>query len=172
MQSRARTFAKLVTATAIVSTVCAAVPAGAFELFGMTFFGSDEPAETVIDPVNYTATISVAPAPDDDGLADTLTSASTLISDEDKPVSGSLGLLSKAKNDRKRLVAALFENARYDGLVDIFIEGRNVADLKPDANFSARPVPVSIRITPGPRYTLGRIESPRMACRSTRPNTA
>ncbi|MCB8839640.1 autotransporter assembly complex protein TamA [Aurantimonas sp. VKM B-3413] len=158
MQSRARQSAKLVTAAAIVSTVCVAAPAGAFELFGMTFFGSDDPAEAVIDPVNYTATISVAPAPDDDGLADTLTSASTLISDEDKPVSGSLGLLSKAKNDRKRLVAALFENARYDGLVDIFIEGRNIADLKPDATFSARPVPVSIRITPGPRYTLGRVD--------------
>ena len=135
-----------------------AAPAGAFEIFGVKFFESADSDVEVIDPLNYTVTLTMQPAPDDDGsLKDALDSASSLVSDADKPVSGSLGLLSKTKTDRKRLVAALFENARYDGLVDIYIEGRDVTTLQPDASFTSRPVPVTIRVRPGPKYTLGRI---------------
>ncbi|MBP0617626.1 outer membrane protein assembly factor [Jiella sp. KSK16Y-1] len=124
----------------------------------MKFFESADSTVDVIDPLNYTVTLTLAPAPDDDGsLEEALNTASSLVSDQEKPVSGSLGLLSKAKTDRKRLVAALFEQARYDGLVDIFIEGRDITTLQPDATFSARPVPVTIRVRPGPKYTLGRI---------------
>ncbi|ORE97213.1 autotransporter assembly complex family protein [Aurantimonas sp. 22II-16-19i] len=138
--------------------ICLTSPAHAFEIFGVTFFESPDSAVEVIDPLNYDATLTVEPAPDDDGtLQDSLSTASSLVGEEDEPVSGSLGLLSKAKTDRKRLVAALFENARYDGLVDIFIEGRDITTLQPDAEFSARPVPVTIRVRPGPKYTLGRI---------------
>ncbi|MEX6506032.1 autotransporter assembly complex family protein [Jiella sp. M17.18] len=157
MPLRARPVVKLVLVAAVASALAPAVPAAAFELFGMKFFEADDETADVIDPLNYTVSVTVLPAPDDAGLAKALKSASTLVADKDKPVSGSLGLLSKAKNDRKRLVAALFENARYDGLVEIFIQGQNIADLPPDATFSARPVPVSIRITPGPKYTLGRV---------------
>lgn len=134
-------------------------PAAAFEIFGFRFFEDEAPDAGVIDPIRYTVSLSVSPAPGDDGAIETnLRDASTLISGEDEAVSGSLGLLSRARNDRKRLVAALFENARYDGLVDIFIEGQNVADLPPDAEFdTSRPVPVSIRVRPGPKYQLGRV---------------
>ncbi|MBO0904374.1 outer membrane protein assembly factor [Jiella sp. MQZ13P-4] len=133
-------------------------PAGAFEIFGLKFFESADSKVEVIDPLNYAVTLDVAPAPEDDGsLKETLSDASGLVADADKPVSGSLGLLSKAKTDRKRLVAALFEQARYDGLVDIFIEGRDITTLQPDASFSARPVPVTIKVRPGPKYTLGRV---------------
>ena len=132
--------------------------AGAFEIFGIKFFESADSKVEVIDPLNYTVALNVEPAPDDDGsLKDALNTASSLVSDAGDPVSGSLGLLSKAKTDRKRLVAALFENARYDGLVDIFIEGRDITTLQPDASFTARPVPVTIRVRPGPKYTLGRV---------------
>ena len=144
---------------AIALAISLASPAGAFEIFGLKFFESADADVEVIDPLNYTVTLTVEPAPGDaDGsLEDTLREASGLIGDEDKPVSGSLGLLSKTKTDRKRLVAALFEQARYDGLVDIFVEGRDITTLQPDATFSARPVPVTIRVRPGPKYTLGRI---------------
>ncbi|WP_245413560.1 autotransporter assembly complex protein TamA [Mangrovicella endophytica] len=133
------------------------MPAQAFEIFGLKFFESENEADedAVLDPVNYTVTLNVTPAVE--GLEDELRDASTLIADEDDPVSGSLGLLSKARNDRKRLVAALYENARYDGLVDIFIEGRNIADLAPDATFTARPVPVEIRVNPGQEFQLGSV---------------
>ncbi|MBO0661793.1 autotransporter assembly complex protein TamA [Jiella sp. MQZ9-1] len=124
----------------------------------MKFFESADANVDVIDPLNYSVQITVEPTPDGDtSLESTLKDASSLISDENKPVSGSLGLLSKAKTDRKRLVAALFEQARYDGLVSIFIEGRDITTLKPDATFTNRPVPVTIRVRPGPKYTLGQI---------------
>lgn len=134
----------------------AAAPAAAFELFGYKFFESDNEKLEVLDPVKYTVTLTLT-TPDKD-LEKQLNDASTLVADEDKPVSGSLGLLSKARNDRKRLVAALYENARYDGLVDIFIEGRDIATLPPDAKFdTSKPVPVAIRIKPGQKFTLGNV---------------
>ena len=161
MYYRVQSFARL-TSVLAVSIIFAGSPqaAQAFELFGYKFFeGDTDPADQVIDPINYQVTLTVEPGPGDvDALRDDLEKGSTLVSDEDDPVSGSLGLLSKAKNDRKRLVATLFENARYDGLADIFIEGRNIADLPPDATFdTSRAVPVSIRVRPGPVYTLGRV---------------
>ncbi len=77
--------------------------------------------------------------------------------DAERPVSGSLGLLAKARSDREQLVAALYAQARYDGVVDIAIDGRTLDSLPPDAEFGAGPVPVTITIDPGSVYTLGDI---------------
>jgi translocation and assembly module TamA len=52
-------------------------------------------------------------------------------------------------------VAALFEKARYEGVVDIRIEGRSIDDLPPDAQFGVEPVPVTIEVSVGPLFTLG-----------------
>ncbi|WP_078707912.1 autotransporter assembly complex protein TamA [Consotaella salsifontis] len=123
----------------------------------MKFFDSDQEDEAVLEPVNYKVTLDVDPA--DKDLRKKLEAASLLVADEEKPVSGSLGLLSKARNDRKRLVAALYESAHYDGLVNIFIEGRDIADLAPDATFdTSGSVPVQIIVQPGQTYTLGSID--------------
>lgn len=132
--------------------------ANAFEIFGLKLFESEDDAEGIIDPVDYTVTLTVTPDLED--LRKELEGASTLVSDADDPVSGSLGLLSKARNDRKRLVASLYENGRYAGVVTIRIAGRDIADLAPDAQFdtAAGPVPVSITIDPGPEFTLGRVD--------------
>ncbi|WP_062207010.1 autotransporter assembly complex family protein [Aureimonas sp. AU12] len=132
-------------------------PAAAFEIFGFTIFGKkDETDPAITDPVEYTVTLTVSPDVDD--LQDTLETASSLKADEDEPVSGSLGLLAKAKNDRRRLVAALYENSRYDGLVTIRIEGRDVAELLPDATFdTSRPVPIEITVDPGPLFKIGTV---------------
>ncbi len=147
----------------VLGFICLVAPmssAAAFEIFGYKFFEpKTDPADAVIDPISYSVTITVAPGPGDvAGLESALRSGSTLVSDEDKPVSGSLGLIGKAKTDRKRLVAILYENARYDGLADIFIEGKDIAELAPDTKFdTSRPVPVSIRVRPGPVYQLGNV---------------
>ena len=94
----------------------------------------------------------------DEELRKKLEKASSLVSDADRPVSGSLGLLAKARGDREQLVAALFAEARYGGVVDISIAGQRLDDLPPDAKFSrGAPVPVAITVTPGPVFTLGRI---------------
>ena len=47
--------------------------------------------------------------------------------------------------------------ARYDGVVEIAINGQALDDLPPDADFGAGPVPVTITIDPGAVFTLGEI---------------
>ncbi len=131
--------------------------ASAFELFGIKLWGSEEETdEAITDPLRYTVTIE---APDaDDDLKEKLENVSSLKNDEERPVSGSLGLMTKARGDREQLVAALYEDARYEGVVDIAIAGKSLDDLPPDAEFKGQqPVPVTITVRPGQKFTLGDI---------------
>ncbi|RUW92663.1 autotransporter assembly complex family protein [Mesorhizobium sp. M7A.F.Ca.US.010.02.1.1] len=132
-------------------------PAAAFELFGIKLWGSssDEDAD-IVDPLRYAVTIN---APDaDKDLVKKLENASALKSDEERPVSGSLGLMAKARSDREQLVAALYADARYEGVVTVTIDGKPLDDLPPDAEFKGpQPVPVVIDIATGPKFTLGNI---------------
>lgn len=131
--------------------------ASAFEIFGIRLWGSanDEDAD-IVDPMHYTVTFQVAGG--DEDLSKALEKASLLKSEEERPVSGSLGLLAKARNDRERLVAALFSKARYDGVVNITIAGKRLDDLAPDAVFTGpQPIPVTVTIEPGTLFTLGDI---------------
>lgn len=143
----------------ICSTVLVAEskPAAAFEIFGIKLWGSssDEDAD-IVDPLRYAVTIQ---APDaDKDLVKKLENASALKSDEDHPVSGSLGLMAKARGDREQLVAALYADARYEGIVTIAIDGKPLDELPPDAEFKGpQPVPVVINIAAGPKFTLGNI---------------
>ncbi|RWE41305.1 MAG: outer membrane protein assembly factor [Mesorhizobium sp.] len=129
----------------------------AFELFRIKLWGSssDEDAD-IVDPLRYAVTIS---APDaDKDLVKKLENASALKGDEDRPVSGSLGLMAKARGDREQLVAALYADARYEGVVTITIDGKPLDELPPDAEFKGpQPIPVSINIAAGPKFTLGDI---------------
>lgn len=130
--------------------------ANAFKLFGVTLWGSDEPELEIINPVRYTATMDVPLV--DPKFYENLENASFLISDQDKPVSGDLGLVIKARDDRDRLVASLYENARYSGVVRITVAGTDIENLPPNPVFDhSKPVPVHIEITPGPEFSLGNI---------------
>ncbi|WP_378949823.1 autotransporter assembly complex family protein [Mesorhizobium sp. ANAO-SY3R2] len=129
--------------------------AAAFSIFGIRLWGSasNEDAD-IVDPLRYSVTFDVVGA--DDELRKALERASLLKSEEKRPVSGSLGLLAKARNDRERLVAALFSKARYDGVVNIAIAGKRLDDLQPDAVFTGlQPIPVTVTIEPGSKFTLG-----------------
>ena len=132
--------------------------AAAFEIFGIKLWESAEDKEDaqIADPLRYSVTIE---APDaDDDLLEKLENASALKNDEERPVSGSLGLLAKARGDREQLVAALYANARYEGVVTIAIEGRRLEELPPDAVFSGpQPIPVVVHVEPGPKFTLGTV---------------
>lgn len=131
--------------------------AAAFEIFGIKLWGSSEDEDAdIVDPLRYSVTIE---APDaDEDLVKKLENASTLKADEERPVSGSLGLLAKARGDRDQLIAALYADARYEGVVTITIEGKPLDDLPPDAEFSGpQPVPVVINVATGPKFTLGDI---------------
>ncbi|UCI22156.1 autotransporter assembly complex protein TamA [Mesorhizobium sp. B2-1-8] len=137
--------------------LCESRPAAAFEIFGIKLWGSskDEDAD-IVDPLRYAVTIS---APDaDKDLVKKLENASALKGDEDRPVSGSLGLMTKARSDREQLVAALYADARYEGVVTITIDGKPLDELPPDAEFKGpQPIPVAITISAGPKFTLGNI---------------
>ncbi|WP_421912271.1 autotransporter assembly complex protein TamA [Mesorhizobium sp.] len=130
--------------------------AAAFEIFGIKLWGASKEDADIVDPLRYAVTIN---APDaDKELRKKLENASALKGDADHPVSGSLGLMAKARSDREQLVAALYADARYEGVVTITIDGKAIDDLPPDAEFKGpQPIPVVVDIAPGPKFTLGNI---------------
>lgn len=129
----------------------------AFKIFGMKFFEGDEDEAQVIDPVNYTLTFD--PGTDDKELKEALENSSQLVQGQKKPVSGDLGLAIRARDDRDRLLAALYEKARYGGTVAIQINGQNLDSLPPDPSFpNGQPVPVTVTVKPGPVFTLGSVK--------------
>jgi len=129
--------------------------AEAFEIFGWKLFEPEEDEQEVVDPLHYTVTLTVAGG--DEDLTEKLRDASVMVAEEEKPVSGSLGLLAKARGERELLIAKLYELARYDGVVEVRIAGTPIDELPPDADFGAGPVPVTIDIQPGSVFTLGDI---------------
>ena len=132
-------------------------PALAFELFGIKFFERDnaETPEVIGEPQRYTVDFQV-PNGDSDTV-DALKDASTLLKDSDEPASGASGLIAKARGDYRRLLATLYSQARYGGTISILIDGREAADLPPDAEL-ADPASVIVTIDPGPVFHFGRAE--------------
>jgi translocation and assembly module TamA len=130
--------------------------ATAFEIFGIRLFGSDESNRDVIDPLDYTITLDTGAT--DRQLRKSLERTSLLLAEEDDPVSGDLGLVIKARDDRDRLIATLYENALYGGVVSVTIAGQDLDSLPPNPSFDrSAPVPVSITIQPGEPFTLGEV---------------
>ncbi|NOV18195.1 outer membrane protein assembly factor [Ensifer adhaerens] len=152
---------KAATALAVAAS-CALGPmsvtkAYAFKIFGMKFFEGDEDAAQVIDPVNYTLTFDAGT--DDKELKEALENSSQLVQGQEKPVSGNLGLAIRARDDRDRLLAALYEKARYGGTVAIQINGQDIDSLPPDPSFpDGKAIPVTVRVTPGPVFSLGSVK--------------
>lgn len=163
VESRDRPFARGLCKPLAVILLCAGMalaaplPAAAFEIFGMKFFEPEPDAEQVVaDPLHYEVTLTVET--DDNDLKKKIEAASGMVADEKLPVSGSLGLMGKARSERELLVAALYENARYEGIVDVAIDGRPIDSLPPDAEFGkTQPVPVTITVRPGPLFLLGEV---------------
>nr|WP_245571440.1 autotransporter assembly complex family protein [Neorhizobium alkalisoli] len=128
----------------------------AFKIFGITLFGDNEDTVEVIDPVRYDVTLQTGDA--DKDLKGRLESAASLVTDEKQPVSGDLGVVIKAREDRKRLIAVLFEEARYGGIVQISVAGTDIDRLPPNPTFDhSAPVPVTVSIVPGPVFKLGSV---------------
>src|SRR4051812_3052867 len=148
--------ALLLAMMSLVGFGAASTSAAAFELFGIKLWGSSDEDADIADPLRYSVTIN---APDaDKDLLKRLQNASALSGDEDRPVSGSLGLMTKARGDREQLVAALYADARYEGVVTITIDGKPLDDLPADAEFTGpQPIPVVVDIVSGPKFTLGNI---------------
>ncbi|WP_414709181.1 autotransporter assembly complex protein TamA, partial [Rhizobium sp.] len=144
-----------VAATLALAPLCAK-NAFAFKLFGMTLWGEDETTDQVSDPVRYTVDLKTDNL--DKDLKKSLTDTSMLVADKKKPVSGDLGVVIKARDDRDRLIASLYEKARYGAVVTITVNGTNLDALPPNPSFSrAKPVDVTISVDPGPLFKLGKV---------------
>src|SRR5262245_28552713 len=129
----------LLAAAILAGGLAAAAPAQAFQIFGFKFFEPDKEETEIVDPLRYTVSFDVAGG--DTDLTKTLRGVSGMVADEEKPVSGSLGLLAKASSERDLLIAELYRLARYDGVINITIAGKPLDSLPPDAEFGAGPVP-------------------------------
>ncbi|MGV3551840.1 MAG: autotransporter assembly complex protein TamA [Rhizobium sp.] len=130
-------------------------PAHAFKIFGWKFFEGEDNVAAVTDPVKYSLTFSDGT---DKDLNKALSEASALIQDQADPVNGDLGLVIKARDDRERLLAALYENARYGAVVNITVAGTPIDELPPVPEFPRdKPVPVTVDVVPGPVFTVGNV---------------
>ncbi len=133
------------------ATLVAPSHATAFELFGIHLWGekkADEADETIGEPQEYTVDFVVTGEERD--AEKTLKGASSLWKDRKKPASGAAGLLAKARSDYRRLLAALYGQGRYGGTISILVDGREAADLPPDATV-AETAAVSHHDQPRPR---------------------
>jgi translocation and assembly module TamA len=131
-------------------SVTTAVPAHAFELFGIRLFGSEPATETddvVGEPQPYTVDFTVTGGE----LETELRGASSLWGEREEPASGAAGLIARAREDYRRLLAALYSEGRYGGSISITIDGRQAAELAPDAQLSS-PARVEVIVVPGPVF--------------------
>jgi len=130
--------------------------AAAFDLFGIHLWGKkkkDEKADTISEPKYYNVEVVAAPGASEEGVK-IVKASSSLISQKDKPASGSAGLLARARGDYRRILAALYSSGRYGGVVSIRINGKETADIPSDSRLPDR-VAIIITIDSGPQYRFG-----------------
>lgn len=145
-----------------------AAPVSAFEIFGIKLFEdqSEADAEAVIaDPQPYKVSVAVNAT---GNLESVVRNASALVADEAEPASGAAGLLAKARGDYRRIVAALYNEGHYGGVVSIRVGGQEAANLAPDVNLPD-PVDVAIVVDPGPLFTFNSVNIVNQAVPSTDP---
>lgn len=118
---------------------------------------TDEKDANIVDPVRYSVSIQSTNLSAED--ADKLRDVSQLIADEAKPTTGSLGLYTKANSDRDLLVGALYEQARYGGVVSISINGKELDEISPTIEFSKTSTnQVLINIDGGKVFNFGKVK--------------
>ncbi|AQS42298.1 MAG: Surface antigen [Candidatus Tokpelaia hoelldobleri] len=159
-------------------TVCAALAAGmlaacafpqgaqAFDLFGVHLWGrkkADPAAQTDVigAPKYYKVDVAAAAGAAPDGVK-TVRKTSSLVADAGKPVSGSAGVLGKARGDYRRILAALYAQGRYGGVISITINGREAADLPFDTELPDKST-IVITIDSGPQYRFSQAVVDRQA---------
>ena len=148
--------AALLAFTALVS------PAQAFDLFGIHLWGERKDAEAdlvIADPHKYTVEIAQGENKETKKLIE---GASSLVADKDKPASGAAGLLAKARGDYRRILGALYADGRYGGTISIKVDGREAADIPPDATLP-NPATVTISVDPGPQFLFATARVKNMA---------
>lgn len=148
-----------------------ASPAQAFELFGIHLWGEkkqvNDPDAVIAEPKNYDVEVVVGgvqikPDGKADNSKEVIEGASGLVADQDKPASGSAGLLAKARGDYRRILAALYNEGRYGGTISILVNGREASDIPPDAEMPDH-VNIVMNVDPGPQFLFSRASIVNMA---------
>ncbi len=132
-------------------------PAHAFSLFGFHLWGAREEEDQIeiIDPLPYTVTFNITGV--SGGTERAVQDASSLWSDRETPASGVGGLLSKARGDYRRLLAALYSAGFYGPQISIRAAGQEVADLTLAVSLPPD-VPMTIDVAAGPRFNFGQTD--------------
>lgn len=145
---------------AFLAATFAPAPAAAFELFGKCLFGecrSKDDAE-IIDPKPYDATVEVSSGGEADrDLEKAVKNASLIWQERRKPAAGSASLLTRAKADYRRILAALYNEARYAAEISIRWNGREVADLPVGTEFPDN-AQLAITVRAEPSFRFGQTE--------------
>lgn len=148
-----------------------ASPAHSFELFGIHLWGEKKPKidpdAVIAEPKNYEVEVVVSGGQinaggNADDSKEIIEGASGLYADQDKPASGSAGLLAKARGDYRRILAALYGEGRYGGTISILIDGREASDIPPDAEMPDH-VNIVMNVDPGPQFLFSRASIVNMA---------
>ncbi len=136
------------------SAALCAQPAAAFSVFGIHLWGAKDSQDQfdIIDPLTYTVSFKVTGG--EDGLEKQLQNASSLWSDRETPASGNAGLLSKARGDYRRLLAALYAAGYYGPEISIRAAGQEVSETQVGIEFP-QDVPVVITVAAGPQFLFG-----------------
>jgi translocation and assembly module TamA len=141
---------------AVAGLGLAAAPVAAFEIFGLKLFEDPNAVDATVaitDPQPYEVRVVV----NGDGAMEGLVrNASSLVADESTPASGAAGLLAKARGDYRRIVAALYGEGYYGGVVSITVGGQEAAKLAPDVNLPD-PVAVVLTVDPGPLFQFSSV---------------
>lgn len=97
----------------------------------------------------------VLPPDADDALADVLELASQTLSLEAEGLTSSQDYVAAARADYRRLLAGLYAEGYYGGVISILVDGQEASAIDP---FDApeRIGEVVLRVEPGPRFTFGR----------------
>jgi translocation and assembly module TamA len=132
--------------------------AHAFELLGRCLIGTCEDEDGPIDPKNYQVELTVlADGQPNRDLEKAVGNASQLWQGRDEPAAGSAGLLTRAKADYKRILAALYNDARYAADISITWNGREIADVEAGTEFPDDAV-LAISVRAEPQFLFGTAE--------------
>ncbi|HVG48357.1 MAG TPA: BamA/TamA family outer membrane protein [Rubellimicrobium sp.] len=93
--------------------------------------------------------------PDADGdLRDILEAASLTLSLESEGLTASQDYVAAARADYRRLLAGLYSEGYYGGVISILVDGQEASSIQPlDAPGTIRQV--TLNVAPGPRFTFG-----------------
>lgn len=114
------------------------------------------PASAEPPNVDYTAEVN---AGDESGLAATAQAVAQTVTLRERAPTDAFGLIGRVRADLPRLQDALRAEGYWGGQVGATIDGLSPEDPALPARLQAAraPVPVVITLTPGPRYSVGRV---------------